>query len=154
MYIWRIDRLKTDLRSGSFADRDVLPYVIAWVALVTALAEMAAYAPYEAINVWTYSLSALMIGSSIIGTLVAYRANGRTAGVHFANRFLSLGFVLTVRFLVFLIPAMAVLVAYWAMNFDAEEPIPVTFVDVALSALLQVVFYWRLAKHFRDVAAT
>lgn len=87
---------------------------------------------------------------SIIGAVAAYRANGGASGVHFANRYFSVGFVLGIRFLSLIIAA-GVFIACSVWAFDLEAPIPVTFLEVMLLSLL-VAYYWRLARHIHDVA--
>ncbi|MGH8637162.1 MAG: hypothetical protein ACREUZ_08520 [Burkholderiales bacterium] len=151
MYFWKIEHLKQDLAAGDFGDQKAAPYILASVALGAFAMATAGYFPYEDINLWTYSESVLFVLAPIIGTVAAYRANGGNAGIDFANRYFSLGFVLLIRLLMLLIPILLVVSLYMLAMYDLAEPVPTTLLEVALLGLWIVAYYWRLAKHIRDV---
>ena len=150
MYFWKIESLKQDIRVGSFTDKNLIPYVVLYAGLCAIAVEMTGYMPYEDVSVWTYVLSMLNVLIPIAGTIYAYRCNGGANGENFASKYFSIGFVIGIRFLVYLIPLMVLMITYWVIVFGDQEELPTTFAEVVVFSFWYALLYFRMAKHIGD----
>lgn len=146
MYFWRIKQLKIQLIESPLGDRDVLPYLIAYSATLG----LVALVPLQDYNRWDFFSAVVALVGSILGPVWIYRQNGGAAGSHLVERFLAIGWVLAIRFLVFLLPAflVATLVADMMFEHEGETGWPM----VILALAFQVIFYQRFGAHVGDVA--
>jgi len=152
MYFWKIESLKKDIVGGSFTDKELIPYVVLFTGLYSIGIEITGYLPYEDINIWTYVMSAMNVLIPVIGTIYAYLRNGGSIGENFASKYFSIGFVISIRFLVYLIPLVVVMIIYWEIMFGEQEELPTTFIEVILFSAWYVLLYYRMAKHIGDTA--
>lgn len=152
MYFWNINSLKNEIVDGKFSDRKVFPYVVVCAALYAAIIEFTAYLPYEDVNNWTYTLSALNILVALGGTVFVYYSNGGANGKDFASKYFGIGFVISIRFLVYLIPLMILMMVYWIYAFEDQETIPTTPIEVVIFTSWYALLYFRIGKHVNDTA--
>ena len=145
MRIWNLHKLKDELRQGPLAPKDAFLYLLIYNGLFA----LAAIPFFESnkFDVIIGVISALFI---VVGTVYIYHANGGRNGVHLLDRYLSLGFVLTIRLVVcVLIPTyLLYLIVLSAVSELAEETIAI---DVAIFAAFEAVFYLLLGKHISDL---
>lgn len=159
MYFWRINELKNQMRAGPVPARDVLGYVL-WLVgsiwLPQLLLTMMSFPEASDVRppVWPQLVLLVMMA---VGLWVAYRANGGASGRDFAGRLLATHWVLGLRF----VPAMffvviAVVVIGGIAGFTSSKPDAVEdeLIVGGVMAASMVLFYWRLAHHLRQVAAT
>ena len=152
MYLWKIESLKKDIVDGSFTDKQLIPYMVLYAGLYALGIEITGYLPYKDINNWTYALSALNVFIPIAGTIYAYKRNGGGDGENFASKYFSIGFVVGVRFIIYLIPLMVLMIVYWVIVFGEQEKLTTTFVEVFLFATWHALLYFQIAKHIGDTA--
>ena len=152
MYFWKIESLKEDFSSGSFTDRELIPYVVLYAGLYAIGIELMGYLPYEDINVWTYVSSVMNILIPVVGTIYAYKMNGGGGGSNFASKYFSIGFVVSVRFMVYLIPVIILMFIYWEITYRETEDMHMSVVEVFLFSSWYVFLYLRMAKHIGDTA--
>ncbi len=148
MYFLRMNALKQDLARELPSQRDQCGYALATALLYTVwLVPMASDGPGPLVDWVIYAVELVGV---IAGTVYVYRANGGDAGRDFAVRYLSLGWVTSVRFIVGLI--LCVVPAAIVLEFAGipEEAMDWLF-GIALT-LWVVLFYWRFGAHMRDVA--
>jgi len=150
MYFWKIESLKQDIRADLFTDKNLIPYVVLYIGCCVAAIEMNGYLPYEDINLWTYLQSTLFILIPIAGTIYAYSCNGGANGEGFASKYFSIGFVVGIRFVVFLIPIVVLMIIYWLVMFPEQEVFPTTFLEVLVLSSWYALAYFRIAKHIGD----
>jgi hypothetical protein len=156
MQFWRIEPLKSQLRSGSLPAIHSLRYLVACLLTYSLCAELASRVPatgaaYEAVT------SGIAYGLLLIGTLAAYRANGGGSGADFIARYLSLSWVLGIRitviggllFVVFalILGVILVIVAPSAVESEAMWG----WLGVPLVLIWCGAFYYRLYWHLRDI---
>ncbi|HAS6350274.1 TPA: hypothetical protein I7241_20355 [Vibrio vulnificus] len=151
MYIWNIEGLKKDIKVGRLTEKDRFIYMFLTSIFTVLGFELALRMPVEPRNIWdtTSSLSSVLI--PILGTFLAYRANGADNGTDFLGRFFSISFVVTVRFFALLIPMLVLLSAYYmsvitendALVSSAEDTLPF----IAWLGLL----YYQIVKHMGAV---
>ena len=152
MYFWKIDLLKKQLATRGLTEKQFYYYILIYIALSAIGMEMMMYFPQESPNTWDYISSIIYIAIPIFGTIMAFRANGGESGVQFPARYFSIGLVVTIRFMVILIPLMAVLMIYWFSSQDIENGIPTTGMEVALFSVWYALLYAYIAKYVREVA--
>ncbi len=161
MYIWNIKALKKELAANALTESQVFAYFLAVLTLETLTFQLTALFPGTGeTNIWDYVGFAGSVVFTVAGTLIAYRMHGGSAGQGFLGRFFPLMWVLTVRFLVFLLPLLAVAMiplfffSEQLFGTDAadEESAALSMVVVLLSWIWFLAFYYRLAVHMREVA--
>ena len=161
MYLWNIKALKKNLSTQALTEAQTFWYFFAVLTLDTLFFQMATLFPGdEPLTLWDYVEYVGAVIFTVGGTFVVYRANDGASGRHFLSRYFPLIWVLTVRFLVFMIPILIV-AGFVIFSFsdtlfgaEAEEqdfPLFSRAVMVA-SWIWFLVFYYRLAVHMRDVA--
>jgi len=161
MYFWNIKALKKELVANALTESQVFVYFLAVLTLETVTYQLATLFPGTGdADVWDYAEYAGSVVFTVGGTLLAYRLNGGSAGRGFLARYFPLMWVLTVRFLVFLLPLLVLAMipmVYFSealLGTDAagEDFAALSIYVVMLSWVWFLVFYYRLAVHIRDVA--
>ena len=161
MYLWNIKALKKSLSTQALTETQTFWYFFAVLTLETLFYNMTSLFPGdEPLEVWDYVeyLGAVIL--TIGGTYVVYRANGGASGRHFLSRYFPLMWVLTIRFLAWMIPILIGVgllmfgIAVILLGADSEDP---DFTSISRALLIAswvwlLVFYYRLAIHMRDVA--
>ena len=147
MYIWKIDELNQQLISSNLTEPDVFKYLMAWTVL-NSLAMIRYLVPnqYDTYN------GVMSVVISIIGLAFIYICNGGKNGSHLLERYLSIGWVVFVRFLVlFFLPAYIAMFTIQEiyMGGIAEQT---TEMDMAFYLILEVVYILWCAKHINFVA--
>jgi hypothetical protein len=144
VYFWRIEALKRRLIAAPLNDREALPYLVAYGALMSVVIAFPPAFP----NGWDTLQGLIGMLASIVGTIWVYRRNGGQTGSEMLQRYFALSWVLTLRFL----PLMAVLFMSAALTipgFDIERTGPAA---VAMNLGVIVLFYQRLGAHVRQVS--
>ena len=162
MYLWNIQTLKKKLAKQGLTEAQTFSYFLAVLTLETFVFQLAALFPEtDPTDVWDYVEYVGALIFTVGGTLLAYKANGGASGRQFLTRYFPLMWVLTIRFLVFMIPILIVagllMFGFSDTLFDTEEEVDLIHIDRILlvaSWLWFMVFYYRLAVHMRDVAKT
>jgi hypothetical protein len=145
MYFWRIEKLKQGLAAGPLPTIEQFKYLLA----LTILIGLAAI-PFERNN--SFDVLSGIIGVPImgLGTYYVYRLNGGASGERLLDRYMSLGWVVFIRFIVLLLlPTIIVLIV--AYELFAEIPEETGLTEVVVMVLLSVVYYYVLGRHFRDL---
>jgi hypothetical protein len=146
MYFWRIEKLKTDMAANPLSEREVLPYLI----LTAVLYSVIIYIPHEIQNVWDGLGAVWSVLLAVVGTIYIYRQNCGAGGQHFLQRYIVVGWVVGIRWLVFLIPAAFAFYATLAtVGIDLESTHWYNFLFLAVA---EAVTYWRIGHHVKDLA--
>lgn len=151
MYFWKLDALKKQLAEQGLTEYQVYCYILVYVSLSVIGMELMRYLPAESPNLWTYAESVLNIVIPILGSILIFRANGGTSGSQFAARYFSVGLVVTIRFLVLLIPVTIAMGIYWYFTYEGVET-STSFIDVAVFSAWYALLYANIVKHVRAVA--
>jgi hypothetical protein len=164
MYFWRINALTEQLRRGPLDQRGALLYLLAWLMAwtVATLPWMSGDATALNLSDWVSQLSYVV--ATVIGTLLAYRANGGANGNDFAARYLAVGWVVTVRLMVlFLLPLFVLvftgqfLATFLAVSRGGDASVNDTATAwgiAAIAIVFEIVYYWRLMHHLSVVNNT
>ncbi len=146
MYIWRIEQLKDRMLANPLNDREALPYLVAFVGLTAAVS----FFPGERLNTWDHLGTGFGLILAVVGTIWIYRQNGGAEGRFLLQRYLAIGWVVGIRWMVAL---RAVGICFFAMlaalGFVSEGT---TWYDTLFIAAAELVLYWRIGSHVRNVA--
>ena len=146
MYFWRIEKLKAAMAARPLSEREVLPYLIASIALSTAVS----YLPQTSQNIWDTLGSVWSVLLVVMGSLYIYRQNGGANGQHFLQRYFAIGWVVTLRWLVLFLAIGAAFYGTLAMvGAETEET---AWHDFLFLAIAEAVVYWRIGHQVRDLA--
>ena len=156
MYFWNIKALKKELVANTLTESQVFAYFLTMLALNVIVYESIPLFPNaEETTVWDYAGYVGSVVFTVGGTLLAYRVNGGSAGKDFLTRYFPLMWVLTVRFLVFLLPLFVValipMLYFSGTEAADEDSATLSMYVVILGWACFLVFYYRLAVHMRDV---
>jgi hypothetical protein len=147
MYFWRIEQLKRKMATTPLTDREVLPYLIVFVGLSSAVWFIPSFfVP----NVWDRIGSGISFLLSIFGTIWLFQRNGGARSKYFLQRYLALGWVVAVRWIVVMILVCVLL--YSVLDFLDVLSETTSWSEVLLFALAEVAFYWRIGVHMQDLA--
>jgi hypothetical protein len=130
MYFWRIEKLKKEMDARPLTDREALPYLVVFVAL----SAVASYFPQEAQNVWDRLEAVLSLLLSTFGTIYIYYRNGGANGQHFLQRYLAIGWVVTIR----LVPILILVFIAFHGALVAVKPRPKARVGIIFYFLQQL----------------
>lgn len=148
MYIWNIGALKKKLASERFSDKELIPYIVLYAALSVVGGEVSQYLSYE-VDAWDYIGSVGAVIMTIAGTVYCYKCNGGKNGTNFLLKYFSIGFVIGVRFFVYLIPIGFLLGVYTGIVFG-QEGHPTNFLDTLVMSCWYGIQYLLMAKHIGD----
>lgn len=146
MYFYALKKVKSKFLTTGFSERESLSYVVAY-AVITSLGY---YITSGDANLWE-SLSAIVSTLfAVFGTILLYLANGGAAGRLFIMKYIILGWVLVIRALTILVPAIIAIAALaYALEFSGEETLgPWEFI---LFALTEIIIYAYMYRHFADL---
>jgi len=146
MYFWRIEKLKTQMAARPLTDREALPYLVVYVTL----SAIVCCFPLAISNVWDALGGAWTAILAVIGTIYIYRQNGGADGQHFLQRYLAIGWVVTLRWLVVIVVCaipIIVVVEVVGATMDATTWYEFFFIGIA-----ETIIYWRIGHHVRDLS--
>jgi hypothetical protein len=146
MYFWRIEKLKTELAARPLSEREVLPYVVVFVALSVA----AGFIPHPTRNIWDELGAVWSVLLAAVATIYIYRQNGGAGGQHFLQRYIAVSWVVSIRWFVFL--SLAALAFYSTLAALRADRTSRHWYDFLFYASIQAVIYWRVGHHVRDIA--
>lgn len=162
MHFWRIDTLTEQLRRGHLEQRAALRYILAWLILwmVVSLPSISGETtPMQPVD-WAGYLVTLV--ATVVGTLLAYQANGGAGGSDFAARYFALGWVVGIRLIVLLL--LPSLVFFFIFSFvsafraaggeQGTGDATAEWMIAMFTAVFEIVYYWRLMHYFSIVRET
>jgi len=138
-----IDRFQ----AGTFKDREVAPYFMAYLILMALfgllseegiLAELLDEDTPSAYDV-VHDISSILI--MIFGVLYLKKENRDSFGNGFLIKFFALGWVMMVRMILIVIPSIFVIVVIWGDDLDES-------VELFIELSPRLIFYWWLGKLF------
>ena len=144
MYFWRIEKLKTQMAARPLSERETLPYLVGFTALSSAML------PQTTHNLWDSLGTVWSVLLAVVGTIYIFRQNGGAGGQYFLQRYFVIGWVVGIRwFVIIMLVAIAFYITLMVMGADTEST---NWYDFILFAVAEVVVYWRVGSHVRDLA--
>lgn len=119
-------------RSGAFQEAEIAPYFMAYMILMAVASGFA----FGDANVWAVATGFASIVITVMGVLHLKKQNGGSFGNSFLSKYFSLGWVITFRILIMVIPAAIVfsVLAVMVGGHDAADPV-VAFLTIAFEIL-------------------
>lgn len=157
MYYWNIRALKQDLIHNRLSQRAVLIYIGSYLLLAQLFIELSPFLPHvgtpSSSDLIRPVLDLVLLMAVLLGS---YRANGGSQGQYLAERLFSIGFVVSTRALVVLLPVLVILVVAAGMllprlGLSLDLLMPITNTTLLLWGAVLV---WRIIVHVGDVART
>lgn len=137
--------LKEKLRDRTLSDREALPYLVASTAIVALMIGVPLYDSYNTLDGISAALS---VALAILGIIYAYNQNGKENGYDLVQKYVVLGWITSVRFILISIPIYVVIgVAAYSMGFSMEET---NEIDLVFWVGLEALLYYRIAMNIRD----
>lgn len=146
MRFWRVERLKAEMRAQPLSERETLPYLVVYVAFFTIVSGL----PNPDFNLLDAVGHLLSVVIAIVGTIFIYWRNGGMDGRFFFQRYFAIGFVVGIRCLVAIVVAMFTLIAI--LDSVGRLSDQTTFYDFIFIVIADIIIYWRIAYHVRDLA--
>jgi len=150
MYFWNVEKLKETIRNGKLTEKSRFIYLLIYVVLSGIGVEVVTYFTVETPNLWDMIDSALYILIPLVGTYFAYKSNDAGNGSDFLGKYFSLGFVVSVRFIVYLMPLLVLYFLYYLFAHGEQEVTSTTWFDVMLFQTWFALLYWRLCVHIKE----
>ncbi len=148
MYFWRIEKLKTAMATAPLTEREVLPYLIASVVVVSIILGAMRHAPIT--SFWEDISTLCNIILAVFGTLYIYQQNNGKNGQHLLQRYIAISWVVSIRWLIgFIILSIVLLGILLGLHVTVENIALIFFI---FSFIAQVILYWRIGHHVQDIA--
>lgn len=149
MYFIKYHPLKEQLQTRTLTEKEALPYLVVFSALTTLICSLPIF---DSFNQWDGVSALVNVSIAVWGAIYVYRENGGEEGFDFIQKFVVLGWVVSVRFLCAFMPAMIVISiigeAFGLTSIDGTQPY-----DALVAAVAEIIFYERLGRHIKDTTA-
>ena len=156
MYIWKVDELVEDFRSGAVTQKEEFKYLLLFTIAMAIACDPALYIDMSYNHFDTIG-SATGILISIIGLFFCYKANSSGDNKDFIVRTMCIGLPVLIRTLAIFIPIFIVAGilegAAMATSESESEPIESTLMQVVLMALMVSFYYYYLSTKLRNVSS-
>lgn len=159
MYIWRVNKLADEFKSGRVTERQQLYYLLAFIGLTTIACDpyVSDFSNYELLNILDILMLPANLVIAIVGTILCYKVSEPSeSGVGLLPRYICLGLPISIRMIVAVFAAM---IFVFIIN-DYVFTIPevdnylgseqTTLVDFVGIILFQVFFFWYLRRAIRS----
>jgi hypothetical protein len=154
MHFWNTKALAKELRDGTLTERERMKYFLVFMTVLAVVVEIPIYSP-EPVSPALIAMSLVSTGITGAGIYITYCANRSGDDKDFIGRFVCLMFPVGVRVVA---TAIGLYVTYMVIgsivggeSFDRFTE-HTTWIDVAFSLMVGVIFYWRLWHHFNWVS--
>ncbi|HMO41602.1 MAG TPA: hypothetical protein PKE26_17225 [Kiritimatiellia bacterium] len=138
--------IKNQLRDRTLSDREALPYLVVFVAISAALLSIPLF---NGFNNWDLINLVLAVLAAIAGVLYSFKQNGGRKGHDLIQKFVVIGWIVTVRSTLVLIPLTFVLMylgdAMGVVTYESTG-----WYDVAMMTSFDIIVYQRIGRHIRD----
>lgn len=145
MYFFKYQPLKERLKNRMISDREALPYLLLFGGLEALVLSMPASSET---NKWDVIERILYVIVTMAGILYVYRKNGGSTGYDIIHKFVVLGWVVAVRYFIFVLPVAGLI--YFTAYYYGLSGEKTTVFDAVFSIVLSIIYYERLGRHISD----
>lgn len=146
MRFWRIERLKDEMQATPLSERESLPYLVAFVVAFT----IAGNLPLSDYNLWDFLGGLWSAAIAFVGTIYVYRRNGGIDGQYLLQRYLAIGWVVSIRCIVVIVVLMIGLLFIESLFSVSSDD--TTSLEFLFEVAAETVIYWRIGHHVGDLA--
>lgn len=156
MYLWKVDSLVEDFRSGKLSQKEEFKYMLLFTVLMVLVSDPALHIGHS-YNYYDTLISALILGISILGIFYCYKINSSGDDKDFIVRVMCIGIPVMIRVLAVMIPVSTVVGILEAEfifpeSLD-EETFETTPIQVVLISIAIAVYYWYLSIKIKAVSS-
>ncbi|MFN8578684.1 MAG: hypothetical protein U0354_17790 [Candidatus Sericytochromatia bacterium] len=156
MNIWNIEKLKNDIKSKNLSEKDKFYYMFINIILFTIVMDDSHYNTLKDFTVWDIISNTSGSIIEIIYIPCAFIANGANKGNDFLGKYFSISFVVSIRFLLLLIPIVFIYIIFDLFITGGSEDVKNEVLDAdayfSISFIIWEIFmYIRVCKHIRDL---
>jgi len=156
MYLWKVDSLVEDFKSGNVSQKEELKYMLLFTIAITLASDPALYVG-SSYNYYDTLSSALVLGISIFGVYYCYKLNSSGDDRDFIVRVMCIGLPVMVRILVVMLPVFIIGVILEAIFLYPkslyEETYENTPIQVTLISVFITAYYWYLSTKIKAVSS-
>jgi hypothetical protein len=147
MYIWKIKELRTQLTQGELVESDSFKYLMANTVLYSL-----AMIPYFNPNQYDTLSGFISLFIAVAGLWFIYKCNGGAKGKHLIQRYLSVSWVIFVRFAVLFIVPVTIGILLVQEPLLGGVPEETSSLDVLFINTAEIIYILWVAKHISYVA--
>lgn len=147
MYFIQYQPLKEKLRERTLSESEALPYWILFNVLVVLGFSVPTIGDF---NAWDAIKGVMSLLFTICGIYHVYSQNGGSSGFGLIQKFVVLGWVVSIRCLLVFIPSMIVFYVFVGILMGGEISENTNLLDVMLVAAFYIIYYQRLGVHIQD----
>jgi len=145
MLFFNLRAAKEKLAQGILPDRDLIPYLLVVMAILSLVAP--GWSTKDDLTLWSNLLPSMII--AIWGTHYLYRCNGGAAGREFLQRYLVLGWVVSLRYV---IAAFPICLLIYSISYRETWAPTVEWAQRIIIVAIELGYYFYAGFHFRSLA--
>ncbi|MBK9585797.1 MAG: hypothetical protein WBC26_04075 [Alphaproteobacteria bacterium] len=158
MYLWNINKLKSTLSTTGLSQKSCFLYVIITSTFCYGLLSLTGLFPQEAIDItiWDHVLSDTDLVFAVYGTYLFYRANGGENGKDFLERYISIGFVVSIRLIPLIVLSILGMAIYEGVTEGVADDnwMRTGPDDAAIWLFWSFLIWYKMISHTQEVANT
>lgn len=159
MYLWKVDKLVEDFKSGKVSQKEELKYMLLFTVLMTLGSDPLLYVG-SSYNKYDSISTILLLAISVLGIYYCFKINSAGDNKDFIVRVMCIGLPVVIRILVFFIPIfvlVAVLEGLLSEGITVDESNIETYETTVYQVIAMVIFvasyYVYLSKKIRAVSS-
>ena len=153
MYLWKVDSLVEDFKSGKVTQKEEFKYYLLFILTVTCLT--APVFGKSSFNYFDVIALVAMLGITTYGVYYCYKINASGDNRDFIARITCLGLPIIIRLLVILIPIAlvwgAIKTFYNPTGLDIKTS-GATLFEVVFASIDSAIYYWYLSIKIKAVS--
>ena len=160
MYLWKVDKLVEDFKSGEVSQKEEVKYILLSTILICLVTDPFIYIGVS-YNIYDFLNTILLVSVAVWGVYYYYKINSGGDDKEFIVRGICLGLPIAIRIFVFFIPIFILEITL--ADFFGEKPISdypnaevyvSTPSKVIIHVLLAVSYYAYLGKKYKQVSTS
>lgn len=156
MYLWKVDSLVEDFKSGSVSQKEEFKYILLFTVLLVFASDPVLHIGYS-YNYYATIESIITLGISIFGVYYCYKINSSGDNKDFIVRVMCIGLPVMIRMLAVMIPVLFVggilEAAILYPEYFAEGALKSTPLQVAFTSVFIAAYYWYLSTKLKAVSS-
>ncbi|MCF6226724.1 MAG: hypothetical protein L3J22_10560 [Xanthomonadales bacterium] len=155
MYLWKVDLLVEDFKSGKVSQKEEFKYMLLFTIAMAFASDPVMYIG-SSYNYYDTIGSALMLGISIFGVYYCYKINSSGDNRDFIARIMCIGLPVMIRVLAVMFPilivGMTLETAFLYPESLGEEIVESTPIQVVIISVFVAAYYWYLSIKIKAVS--